>query len=72
MIERLASWSRGCLTMQGNGGLSEEERRSLWLGLRFSTGLCFAGIALGAVLASPSLLLAMAALRPIPARASTS
>jgi hypothetical protein len=60
MIERLASWSRSRLTMQGYGGLSDEERKSLWLGLRFSTGLCFAGIALGVALASPALLLAMA------------
>jgi hypothetical protein len=60
MIERLAGWSRGCLTMQGYGDLGEEERRSLWLGLRFSPALCFAGIALGTALASPALLLAMA------------
>ena len=60
MIERFASWSRGCLTMQGYCDLSDSERRSLWLGLRFSTALCFAGIALGTALASPALLLAMA------------
>jgi Domain of unknown function (DUF4395) len=60
MIERFAGWSRGRLTMQGYGSLREEERRSLWLGLRFSFGLCFAGIALGVALASPVLLLAMA------------
>ena len=60
MIDRFTSWSRSCLTMQGYGSLGEEERRSLWLGLRFSTALCFAGIALGTVLASPALLLAMA------------
>jgi len=61
MIERLARWSRGCLTMQGYGDLDDRERRSLWLGLRFSMALCFAGIALGTILASPVLLLAMAA-----------
>jgi hypothetical protein len=61
MTERVASWSRGCLTMQGYGELSDGERRSLWLGLRFSPALCFAGIALGTALASPALLLAMAA-----------
>jgi len=60
MIERLAGWSRSCLTMQGYGGLSDRERQSLWLGLRFSPALCLAGIALGTVLASPALLLAMA------------
>lgn len=31
MIERFAGWSRSCLTMQGYGALSEEERKSLWL-----------------------------------------
>lgn len=60
MIERLASWSRGCLAMQGYGSLSDGERRSLWLGLRFSPVLCLTGIALGTALASPALLLVMA------------
>jgi hypothetical protein len=46
--------------MQGYGGLSDEERRSLWIGLRFAYALCFAGIAVGTVLASPTVLLAMA------------
>jgi hypothetical protein len=61
MIERLAAWSRSCLTMQGYGALGDEERKSLWLGLRFAPALCFAGIALGVVLASPVVLLAIAA-----------
>jgi Domain of unknown function (DUF4395) len=60
VIERLAGWSRSCLTMQGYGSLSDGERRSLWVGLRFSPILCLAGIALGTALASPALLLAMA------------
>jgi hypothetical protein len=60
MIERVASWSRGCLTMQGYDSLSDGERRSLWLGLRFSPLLCLTGIALSTALASPALLLAMA------------
>ena len=47
--------------MQGYGALSDSERRSLWLGLRFSPLLCFAGITLGTVLARPELLLVMAA-----------
>ena len=42
MIERFACWSRGCLTMQGYGSLGDAERRSLWLGLRFSPILCLA------------------------------
>jgi hypothetical protein len=61
MIERLAVWSRSCLTMQGYGALSDEDRKRLWLGLRFAPLLCFAGIALGVVLTSPAVLLAMAA-----------
>ena len=61
MIEHVASLSRGCLTMQGYGSLSDQERRSLWLGIRFAPALCFTGIAVGVVLASPVLLLAMAA-----------
>ncbi|HXR30220.1 MAG TPA: DUF4395 domain-containing protein [Solirubrobacterales bacterium] len=56
----MASWSRGCLAMQGYGSLSDGERRSLWLGLRFSPVLCLTGIALGTALASPALLLVMA------------
>jgi hypothetical protein len=46
--------------MQGYGSLDDEQRKSLWLGLRFSPILCFTGIALGTVLASPALLFAMA------------
>jgi hypothetical protein len=61
MIERLSAWSRSCLTMQGYGSLSDSERKSLWLGIRFAPALCFTGIALGVILASPVLLLAMAA-----------
>lgn len=60
MIERLPAWSRSCLAMQGYGALSDSERKSLWLGIRFSPLLCFAGIALGTALASPVVLLAMA------------
>jgi hypothetical protein len=61
MIERLTAWSRSCLTMQGYGALTDEERKSLWLGIRFAPALCFTGIALGVVLASPVLLFAIAA-----------
>jgi hypothetical protein len=61
MIERLAVWSRSCLTMQGYGTLGDEDRKRLWLGLRFAPLLCFVGIALGVILTSPAVLLAMAA-----------
>jgi hypothetical protein len=60
MIEHFAAWSRSCLTMQGYGALSDEERKQLSVGLRFAPALCFAGIALGAALASPVVLLAIA------------
>jgi hypothetical protein len=62
VIADLASWSRRCLTMQGYGALSEEERRGLWLGIRVAPALCLAGIALGTALGSPAVLFAMAAL----------
>ena len=61
MIERLAVWTRSCMTMQGYGALSDEDRKGLWLGIRSAPMLCFVGIALGVVLASPVLLFAMAA-----------
>ena len=60
MIGRLATWSRSCVTMQGYGTLSDQERRHLWLGFRFAPALCLAGIALGTLLASPPLLFGMA------------
>lgn len=61
MIESISSWSRSCLTMQGYESLGDEDRRALWLGLRFAPMLCLAGIATGTALGSPALLLAMAA-----------
>jgi uncharacterized protein DUF4395 len=61
MIDRLTSWSRSCLTMQGYGSLRDSERKSLWLGIRFAPALCVTGVAFGVVLASPVLLLVVAA-----------
>lgn len=61
MIDSFRAWSRGCLTMQGYTDLDDEDRKALWLGVRFSTALCFTGIAVGTVLASPVILLVMAA-----------
>ena len=69
MIERLAGRFRSCLTMQGYGSLSDGERRSLWLGLRFSPALCLAGIALGVL---RSLDPASSIPSSIPSTASTS
>lgn len=57
----LRTWSRSCLTMQGYGSLTDERRRSQWLGLRFAPMLCFAGVAIGTALGSPPVLLAIAA-----------
>jgi hypothetical protein len=62
MTGRLSTWSRSCLTMQGYGALSDSERRGLWLGIRFAPLLCFSGIALGTILASPPLLFVTATL----------
>jgi hypothetical protein len=46
--------------MQGYGALGDEERKALWLGLRFAPLLCLAGIATGTALESPTILLGMA------------
>jgi hypothetical protein len=45
------SWMRGNLTTQGYC-LSDGERRALWLGLRFSTGVCLALVVAGLALES--------------------
>lgn len=55
-----AAWMRSNLTTQGYC-LSEQERRELWLGVRFSTGLCLALVALALALRSPALALALSA-----------
>jgi hypothetical protein len=36
VIERVAAWSRSCLTMQGYGALDDRARRQRWLGIRFA------------------------------------
>jgi hypothetical protein len=51
-------WMRGNLTTQGYC-LSDAERRKLWLGLRFSTGLCLALVVTGLALQSAALLFAL-------------
>jgi hypothetical protein len=45
------TWMRGNLTTQGYC-LSDNERRALWLGLRFSTGACLALVVTGLALES--------------------
>jgi hypothetical protein len=53
-----ADWMRGNLTTQGYR-LSDAERRDLWLGLRFSTGLCLALVVTGLALRSAELIFAL-------------
>lgn len=51
-------WMRGNLTTQGYC-LSDAEHRDLWLGVRFSTGLCLALVVAGLVLESATVILAL-------------
>jgi hypothetical protein len=53
-----ADWMRGNLTTQGYR-LSEAERRDLWLGLRFPTGLCLALVVTGLALRSADMIFAL-------------
>jgi hypothetical protein len=55
---RLAAWIDRNLGVQGYC-LSAPERRRLWLGLRFATGLCLPLVALALVLESPAMLIAL-------------
>jgi len=54
-----AVWMRSNLTTQGYC-LSDAERSDLWLGLRFSTGLCLTLVALALALESPVMVFALA------------
>ena len=51
-IDKPGAWIRGNLTTQGYC-LSDEERRALAVGLRFSTGLCLALVVTALALESP-------------------
>jgi hypothetical protein len=51
----LRQWMATNLATQGYC-LSDRERRELWLGLRFSTGLCLALVVAGLALQSPTLI----------------
>lgn len=55
------AWMRGNLTTQGYC-LSDTERRELAFGLRFSTGLCLSLVVLALALASPVVIVALAAI----------
>jgi Domain of unknown function (DUF4395) len=61
MTGRFTHWMRCNLSMQGYDALGDGERRRLGLALRLSPALCLTGMALGVVLESPAILLAMAA-----------
>ena len=54
-----AVWMRANLTTQGYC-LSDSERRELWLGVRFSTGLCLTLVVVALVLESPVMVFALA------------
>lgn len=57
-IEKTGAWMRGNLTTQGYC-LSDDERRSLAVGLRFSTGLCLAFVVIALALESPAMVFAL-------------
>jgi hypothetical protein len=60
----LANWMDANLETQGYC-LSKEERRDLWLGLRFSTGVCLALAAPAVILGSWPALLGLAAIAAV-------
>ena len=57
-IETTGAWMRGNLTTQGYC-LSDDERRALAVGLRFSTGLCLALVVTSLALESPAMVFAL-------------
>jgi hypothetical protein len=54
----VGGWMRENLSTQGYG-LSDVERRRLWLGLRFPTGLCLGLVIIALVLESAAMLVAL-------------
>lgn len=60
-IETTGAWMRGNLTTQGYC-LSDDERRALAVGLRFSTGLCLGLVVAALALQSPAFVFALAAI----------
>lgn len=55
----IGEWMRANLSTQGYC-LSDAERRSLWLGLRFSTGTCLALVVVALALESTAMVLVLA------------
>lgn len=55
---RPGAWMRSNLSTQGYC-LSDAERRELWLGLRFSTGLCLVLVVVALALQSPAMVFAL-------------
>lgn len=58
-MERATVWMGDNLAMQGYC-LAEGERRALWLGLRFSTGVCLALTMVALIIGSPVAFLVLA------------
>ena len=58
-IERVADWSRACLTMQGYGGLDDARRRELAAPLRLAGATFLALLVVGLVARLPALLVAL-------------
>lgn len=57
---RAIDWTRANLTTQGYC-LNDAERRELWLGLRFSTGVCLSLVVVALALDSPAMVFALSA-----------
>ena len=57
-IDKTGAWMRGNLTTQGYC-LSDDERRELAVGLRFSTGLCLTLVVIALALESPAMVFAL-------------
>lgn len=60
----MRSWMRENLTTQGYG-IDDSDRRALWLGVRFSTGLCLALVIFALVLESPLMLVVLSGIGAI-------
>lgn len=64
MANTAGEWMRGNLTTQGYC-LTARERRELWLGLRFSTGLCLALVVVALALESAPMLFVLSGIGAI-------
>ena len=60
----MRSWMRSNLTTQGYC-IGDTQRRELWLGLRFSTGLCLSLVVLALALESPAMIFVLSGIGAI-------